>query len=145
MVGDAGVGVPVVQRQREGRASVVPQVVGDQVREDRVALHGIFGGVKVLKKRQAKTRTHFITDGQKQQTAAVLTKLSHGCGDGSCRREEQVGLPLALFAVEKTHGLARLERRDSALDVGFHARTVRTHLHEESYAFSLETNPSRPF
>ena len=145
MVGDARVGVPMVQRQRKRRACVVSEVVGDQVRKNRVALHGIFGGVEVLKKRQAKTRTHFVTDGQKQQTAAVLSKLSHGCGYGSRRREEQVGLPLALFAVKKTHGLARLERRDGALDVGFHGLTVRTHLHEESYAFSLETDPSRLF
>ena len=54
VVGDAGVGVTVIQRERERRAGVVSKVVGDEMSEHRVALHGIFGGVEVLKERRPK-------------------------------------------------------------------------------------------
>ena len=95
VVGDARVGVLVVQRQRKRRASVVSQVVGDQVRKDRVSLHGIFGGVQVLEKRQAKTRTYLIADGQKQQPPQSLRSCRIVAGTGSRRRKSRSVSPRA--------------------------------------------------
>ena len=86
----------------------------------RIPLDSVLGGVQVLKKRQAKAFADLITNGQEQETAAVLAELSHRGRNSRGPGEEQVGFSFTLFRIEQADGLARLKRCDGTLDVGLH-------------------------
>ena len=88
MVGDTGVGFSVIKGEREGGACIVTKVVGDEVVQHRMARDGVLGGVKVLEKGKAKALTDFIPDGKEEQSATILAKLAHRCGNCSGGREQ---------------------------------------------------------
>ena len=97
MVGDTGVRFPVVDGEGEGRASIVAEVVRDEVIEHWVSFNGIGGRVQVLQEREPKALADLVADGEEEQTPTVLAQLSHGgrlCH--GCWKQE-VGFSFSLF------------------------------------------------
>ena len=125
VIGDVRVGLAVIQGEREGRASVVTKVVGDEMIEHWVSLNGIRGGVKVLEERESKALTDFISDGEEEQTPAVLSQLTHGGRLSRGCWEQEVGFTLSLFGIKQTNGLPLFERINGALHMGLHGLRCR--------------------
>ena len=138
MVGDASVSFTVVDGEGKGRSGIVAKVIGDEVVEHGVSFHGIRRRVKVLKKRKTKAFAYLIPDGEEEQTAAILPQLAHRRWLGHRCGEEKVGFTLSLFRVKEAHRLTCLERFDSPANVRLHEASLQSHLHEESYPFTLE-------
>ena len=143
MVGDASVSSTVVDGEGKGRSGIVAEVIGDEVVEHGVSFHGIRRRMEVLEKRKTKAFAYLISDGKEEQTAAILPQLAHRRWLGHRCGEEKVGFTLSLFRVKEAHGLTCLERFDSAANVRLHEGSLRSHLHEESYALTPVRNRLR--
>jgi len=93
--------------------------------------------VEVLEKRECETFPNIVADCQKEQTAAIETKLPHGFGLSTLAREQKVGFSFSLFGVKKTHWLPVLERINSSLNFILHGACSTEGVHEGSYAFTI--------
>ena len=145
MVGDSGVGFTVVDGKGERRPGIVAKVIGDEMAEHWISLNKVVRGVEVLEKRKAKAFAYLITDGEEEEPAAVLPQLAHRCWFSHRCGEKKVGFALSLFRVKEAHRLTRLERFDCAAYVRLHGGSLRSHLHEESYPITLESNRLHEF
>ena len=108
-IGDAGEGVAVVDREREGRARIVLQIVGAEGVQHGVFLHQCSVGVEVLQIGQSEGFTHVVTDGQEEQTAAFLSESAHRSGVRAQSGKEQVCLAFAVFRVKNANRFASAE------------------------------------
>ena len=120
VVGDTGVSLAVIDGERKSRASIVAEIVRDEMVQHRTSFNSIRRGVEVLKEREPKTLTHFVPNGEEQQATAVLTKLAHGGWFSHRRWEKEIGFTFPLFRIEQTNGLPLLKRIDGALYTGLH-------------------------
>jgi len=120
-VGDAGEGVPVVDRESKGRPGVVLQIVCLERLQHRMLRDEPHLGVQVLQVRESERFTHFMPDGKEQQASAGLTQAPHHRRPGVCTRVQQVRFPFTVFSVEDAHGLAAGKSREGILKAIAHA------------------------
>ena len=125
MVGNTGVRFSVVDGERERRASIVTEVIRDEVIEHRVSFNSILCGVQVLQERESKALADLVPDGEEEQTATILAQLAHGGRLRHGCRKQEVGFSFSLFRIEQADWVALLERINSALDMGFHVSRFR--------------------
>jgi len=123
-VGDASESIAVVDGEGEGRARIVLQIIGAQGMQDRMCLQQGRCSVEVLQVRHPEGFTDFVSNRQKQQSTALLSKPAHRRRVSGKGGEEEVGFPLAVLGVKDAHGFASRERGECCLQTRGHVYTL---------------------
>ena len=97
MVGDAGVGLPMIYRKGERRTRILPKDIGDEVTEHWISLDQVVRGMEVLKEWEVEGFADFIPDRKEKQSTTILPQLPHRCWRGHRCGEKKVGFTLPLF------------------------------------------------